>query len=163
MTRDEAALEMVEWHWEIDREMTRAIRLLTPDEDDPLAPINFLEVSTGTSPSGDVMTFTFGGTKELPFRMRIANITPEEMEQVERGEIPLPEGWDLKHSVEYPAPARRSLEARRWRRSRETVRLMGVPSGRHKPFSLSRTPSETRSRVPTQSRAGLITPSTVST
>lgn len=143
-TKDQCAEELVEWHYQVDSGMTRAIRLFAPNEDDPREPIKFLEVSPDTPASGNVMTFTFGPTDDIPYSMRIATITPEEMEQVERGEIPLPEGWDLDHSFVYPAPTRRSQEGKRWRRSREIARSFAVLSSRPKPLSAYQTRRENR-------------------
>jgi len=143
LTKDEAALELVEWHYKVDSEMTQAIRIFAPNEDDPREPIKFLEVSPDTPASGNVMTFTFGPTEDLPFSMRIATITPEEMHRVESGEIPLPEGWDLNHSYLYPAPTRRSQEGKKWRRSKEIVRPFVVLSSRRKPRSNYQIPRET--------------------
>ncbi len=93
-TKEEVIPELMEWHFQVDPEMVKAYRFLSPNEDDPKEPIKFLEVSPDTPASGSVMTFTFGRTKEVPYLTTIATITPEEAEQVQRGEIPLPAGWD---------------------------------------------------------------------
>jgi hypothetical protein len=132
LTKEEAARDLVEWHYEVDPGMTQALRMFTPNEDDPREPIKFLEVSPDTPASGSVMTFTFGPTKDFPYSMTIATITPEEMEQVRRGEIVMPDGWSLDHSFAYPAPARSSQGGRRWRRSKGSVRLPSVPYSGHK-------------------------------
>ena len=142
ITKEEAVLELVEWHYEIDPNMTEVIRLLSENENDPKEPIKFLEVSPDTPASGTVMTFTFGGTEESPYHMRIAVVTPEEMEQVRRGEIPMPDGWDLENSKVYPAPPQKSQESRRWHRSREIVRSPVVRSNGRKPFRAYRMRSE---------------------
>lgn len=134
LSREEAVRELVEWHYEVDPNMTAVIRLFSENEDDPKEPIKFLEVSPDTPASGTVMTFTFGGTEDAPYNMRIATITPEEMEQVRRGEIPLPEEWSLENSLVYPAPPKRSQEGRRWHRSREIVRSPIVRCNGGKPF-----------------------------
>ena len=142
LTKEEAVCELVEWHYEIDPNMTEVIRLFSENEDDPKEPIKFLEVSPDTPASGSVMTFTFGGTEDAPYNMRIATVTPEEMEQVRRGEIPLPQGWDLENSRVYPASARKRREGRRWHRSREIVRSPIVRCNGGKPFRAYRTHSE---------------------
>lgn len=142
LTREKAARELVDWHYTIDPQMTQAIRLLSVNEDDPKEPLKFLEASPDTIASGVVTTFTFGPADDFPYSMRLANITPEEMEQVLRNEIPLPEGWTLENSILYPAPARRvrgrNQEGAKWRRSMESVRLSGVRYSRHKPLPASR-------------------------
>lgn len=104
-TKEEVIPELMEWHFQVDPEMVRAYRFLSPNEDDPREPIKFLEVSPGTPASGSVMTFTFGRTEEVPYLTTIATITPEEMEQVQRGEIPLPPGWDWDEKQDLTALA----------------------------------------------------------
>ena len=142
LTRDEAARELVDWHYTIDPRMTQAIRLLSANEDDPKEPLKFLEASPDAIESGVVTTFTFGPADNFPYSMKIANITPEEMEQVRRNEISLPEGWSLENSIIYPAPARRvrgrGQEGAKWRRSVESVRLPSARYSRHKPLPASR-------------------------
>lgn len=148
LTRDEAARELVDWHYTIDPRMTQVIRLLSANEDDAKEPLKFLEASPDAIESGVVTTFTFGPADDFPYSMRLANITPEEMEQVRRNEIPLPEGWSLENSVIYPAPARqvrgRSQEGAKWRRSVESVRLPSVRCNRPKPLPASRMKSGNR-------------------
>lgn len=139
LTKEEAVQEMVEWHYKIDPKMLEVIRFLSPNEEDPTEPMNFLEVVPDTPASGSVMTFLFGGTEELPYSMRIATITPEEMEQVRRQEIPLPGWWNLENSIVYPASDYKDQEGRRWRRSKEIVRSLSAPcSSKHKPSSFFR-------------------------
>jgi len=94
-TKEEVIPGLMEWHFQVDPGMVKVYRFLSPNEDDPKEPIKFLEVSPGTPSSGSVMAFGFGPTEEFPYRTVLATVTPEEMEQIERGEIPLPTGWDL--------------------------------------------------------------------
>lgn len=152
LTREEAAQELIDWHYTIDPRMTQAIRLLSANEDDPREPLKFLEATPNIEASGVVTTFTFGPADNFPYSMRIANIAPEEMEQVRRGEIALPEGWSLENSVTYPAPVRRSREGSqkrsqegaKWRRSVESVRPPSVRCNRPKPLPASRMKSGSR-------------------
>ena len=142
LTKEEAVQEMVEWHYKIDPNMKEVIRFLSPHEEDPAEPMNFLEVSPDTLPSGDVMTFLFGPYEDFPYSMRIATVTPEEMEQVRRREIPLPGWWDLESSIVYPASDYKGQEGRRWHRSRGIVRSPVVRSNGRKPFRAYRMRSE---------------------
>ena len=138
MTKEEAVQEMVAWHYKVDPNMTEVIRFLSPNEENPDEPISLLDVSPDTLSSGNVMTFLFGPYGDFPYQMRTATITPEEMEQVRRQEIPLPPGWNLGNSVVYPAADDKGQEGRRWRRSREIVRSMSAPYSRPKPLSIYR-------------------------
>ena len=94
LTKEQAIPELLEWHFQVDPQMVKVYRFLSPNEDDPREPIKFLEVSPDTPASGSVMTFTFGGTEEVPYSTTVATITPEEMEQIARSEISLPPGWN---------------------------------------------------------------------
>ena len=105
MTKEEVIPELLEWHFQVDPEMVKVYRFLSPNEEDAREPIKFLEVSPDTPASGSVMTFTFGGTEEIPFLTTIATITPHEMEQVQRKEIPLPPGWNWDEKQDLTALA----------------------------------------------------------
>jgi hypothetical protein len=136
--KDEIAKKLIDWHFEVEPEITEVYRLIALNEEDAREPIKLLEVSEATFTVGRVMPFGFGPTVEFPYNTVIATITPEEMEQVRRQEIPLPEGWNLGASVLYPASDYKSQESRRWRRSRGIVHSMFVPYSKHKPLFGSR-------------------------
>lgn len=104
-TKDEVIPGLVKWHFQVDPEMVKVYRFLSSNEDDPHEPIKFLEVSPDTPASGSVMTFTFGGTVDVPYRTTVATITPDEMEQVQRNEIPLPPGWNWDEKQDITALA----------------------------------------------------------
>jgi len=77
-------LEMVVW---INPDQTKEIRLL--------------EITPQTFPAGAVLSFYFPPDEEFPYAMIIAEIRPEEWQQVLRGEIPLPESWTLENHKIY--------------------------------------------------------------
>lgn len=112
-TKEEVMPKLMEWHFQVDPEMVKVYRFLSPNEDDPREPIKFLEVSPGTPSSGSVMAFGFGPTQDFPYRTVLATVTPEEMEQIERGEIPLPTGWDLSEVQDLTEMARPVAHASR--------------------------------------------------
>ena len=58
--------------------------------------IRFVEVSGEFLATGRVQPLPLGVSPEFPFRSAVALATPEEWERVERGELPLPEGWELE-------------------------------------------------------------------
>ena len=137
-TKDEIAQKLIDWHFEVEPEITEVYRFISPNEDNNSEPIKLLEVSEATFMVGRVIPFGFGATEEFPYRTVIATITPAEMEQVRRQEIPMPEGWSLDNSVVYPAPEHKGQENRRWRRSREIARSMSALYSRPKPLLVSR-------------------------
>ena len=94
-TKDEIAQKLIDWHFEVEPEITEVYRFIAPDEDNVSEPIKLLEVTEATMTVGSVMPFGFGATEEIPYRSVVATITPEEMQQIINREIPLPKGWDL--------------------------------------------------------------------
>jgi len=54
-----------------------------------------IEVDTTAIPAGRVEPFYFKPNEEVPYPVRIANITPDEWEAAKSGKIDMPEGWKL--------------------------------------------------------------------
>ena len=104
--KDEIAQKLIEWHFEVEPEITKVYRFIAPNEESDSEPIKLLEVTEATLTAGYVMPFGFGATEEFPYRSVIATITPEEMQQIESLEIPLPTGWDLEAAIVINAPAK---------------------------------------------------------
>lgn len=63
--------------------------------------IRLIEVNRNGFPTGRIEAFYFAPSEEVPFKTYLADITPEEWQQVINGEIPLPEGWSLEDSREF--------------------------------------------------------------
>ena len=103
-TKDEIAKKLIDWHFEVEPEITEVYRFIAADEDNELEPIKLLEVTEATMTVGSVMPFGFGATEEIPYRSVVATITPEEMQQIKSLEIPLPSGWDLETAKKIAAP-----------------------------------------------------------
>lgn len=77
-------------HFEFERELDSIVWF--KDSNDA----RLLAVTEDSFPVGKVLVFSFRGTDEYPYPLRIGEVTPEEWARVEAGEIPLPEGWDLR-------------------------------------------------------------------
>lgn len=112
LTKDEVTQNLIDWHFEVEPEITEVYRFLAQHEDSPREPIKLLEVSEATLAAGRVVPFGFGSTEEVPYPCIIANVTPEEMAQILEGAIPLPKGWDMSRSQHYPAPVTRKSRTR---------------------------------------------------
>jgi len=80
---------LAELHFEADNAIEQIIWVAHEKE------IRLLEVNRTAIPSGTVLVFRFAPSEDLPFPIFIADVTPLEWEQIQRGQIPLPEGWDL--------------------------------------------------------------------
>jgi hypothetical protein len=57
--------------------------------------VRLLYVSEEFPESGAIYAMTFGRSPEIPFRSSTASATPQEWEQVQAGELLLPQGWEL--------------------------------------------------------------------
>ena len=105
MTKDEAAQELISWHFQIEPEIVEIYRFITSDEGNSQEPISLLEVSNATMTSGRVVPFGFAKTEEIPYPTVIATITPEEMEKIREQQMSLPTGWDLGHAERHTPTA----------------------------------------------------------
>jgi hypothetical protein len=67
--------------------------------------ICLLEINRDTFSTGNVLVFPFAPSPpEVPFPVRIADVTPQEWEQIKQGEMPLPPGWSLKDAQVFHRP-----------------------------------------------------------
>ena len=55
-------------------------------------------------PTGSVEPYAFAPSKSVPFPTVIAEVTPEEYERLQRGELKLPAGWSLVRVQRFERP-----------------------------------------------------------
>ncbi len=69
-------------------------------EDQPEEPIKLLEVNEDTSPTG-IVPLRFGPLPErgITYACTIIEVTPEEYQQIENGELSLPQGWEHRRLI----------------------------------------------------------------
>lgn len=103
-SKDETARELATWHFGVEPELTRVVRILADNEDEPGEPIKLLEVNAATVATGSVEPFAFAPSASVPFPTAIAEVTPEEFERIQRNEIALPQGWSLAKSQPFERP-----------------------------------------------------------
>ena len=99
--KDVVAKRLIKWHFSIEPEMYEIYRIRFPNEYEPGQPIRLLEVSNATFPTGEVMAFGFAPAGDITYPSIFAEVTPEELELIKQGKIPLPQGWDLSNSTFY--------------------------------------------------------------
>lgn len=68
---------------------------------DNMTEIRLLETNSDTITTGMVQSFYFAPWDEIPYAMKIAEITPEEWTKILKAEIPLPSGWTLENHKVY--------------------------------------------------------------
>jgi hypothetical protein len=104
MTKDEAAEELIRWHFQTDDDIQGVFRFIAANEDGSDEPIKLLEVSNATIETGRIDAFGFASTPEIPYPTVIAVLSPGELTRVRDGEIPLPDGWSLDQATYVPRP-----------------------------------------------------------
>lgn len=105
--KDDVARRLIDWHFQIEPEITKIYRILAPQEDAPGEPIKLLEVNLATFSTGRVQAFAFGPAADIPYASVVAEVTPDEMEQILAHKMTLPDGWSLETAREF---TRRSQE-----------------------------------------------------
>lgn len=100
-TKDDAAQRLIEWHFQVEPYMQEVYRILMDNEDSEGEPIRLLEVNELTVPTGTVEIFVFAPSKEIPFKVAIAEITPEELQALRDRPETLPAGWDLSRAQRF--------------------------------------------------------------
>lgn len=92
-----AAENLIQEHFEQDPRLEKVI-WINPDQ---TAELRLLEITPDTFPAGAVLSFYFPPDEEFPFAMKIAEIRPEEWQQILHNIIPLPNGWTLEKYKTY--------------------------------------------------------------
>jgi len=101
---DEAAQRLIDWHFRTEPEL-REVWMFTGQDDTSAEPIiELLEVNAATPATGSVDTFSFPPAGDIPYRTVIAEVTPEEFEQIRRQPSRLPRGWDLSKAQRFERP-----------------------------------------------------------
>lgn len=106
--KEKQAVELAHRHYVLE-EGLEAVYQLKPTNVAPegVKTIGLLEVNKDTIPSGVVPLF-FGPTKTYQYPTLIIEMTPDEFEQMKRGDdsVRLPPEWELGTIIEKPAHAK---------------------------------------------------------
>ena len=105
--RHAATHDLIAWHFRVEPELQRVFILRSSIDTSPDAPVRILEVNAATPATGSIEPFAFAPTAEVPFRTVIAEITPEEYEQLRSNPAALkhPPGWELSSAEEVTRPS----------------------------------------------------------
>jgi len=82
---------LVQEHFDLEKDLEQIIWLKKGSASE----IHLLEVNRNTAATGMVEVFGFAPSLDVPYPLRIAEITPAEWERVQNGEISLPAVWSL--------------------------------------------------------------------
>jgi hypothetical protein len=100
-SREDVARKLAQHHFEVEPELQFVVFLDIEPEDT----ITLLEVTDSTPASGSVDAFVFARTKDIPYTIRIAEVTPAEYEYLRRDPSRLPRAWDLSKAKVFPREA----------------------------------------------------------
>jgi hypothetical protein len=103
-TKEEVVTLLAAQHFRLEPDLSRVVRIVSSDENEPDEPIKLLEVNAATIATGNVEAFGFPPTPAVPFATLIAEVTPEEYARIESREIRLPQGWSLTDAQQFPRP-----------------------------------------------------------
>lgn len=91
---EQVVSHLVRSHFEIEDAIDQIVWLRNGDEQE----IHLIEVNRNTFPTGSVEVFYFAPSPDVPFPVRVADVTPQEWEQVQNGQIHLPGDWTLERA-----------------------------------------------------------------
>jgi hypothetical protein len=103
-TKDEEAIELANKHYQIEGGLTRVIQInsnvkvIEPDER-----IILLEVNSNTVPAG-IMPLHFSPVPSagIHYSSVIMEVTPDEFEKIQTGELKLPYDWTMGEEIPKP-------------------------------------------------------------
>jgi hypothetical protein len=102
--KDAVARRLIQLHFNVEPELREVYRIVMADEGSFKEPIRLLEVNAATVATGSVEPFTFSPTAEVPFPTVIAEITPEELQNIRSHPETLPQGWNLSSAERFVRP-----------------------------------------------------------
>jgi hypothetical protein len=88
--REELVRQLMRSHFDLEKGIERIIWVKNGNADE----IRLIEVNRDAIPAGDFYAFYFAPSQDFPLPIRIADVTPDEWEQIQRGEI-IPH-WSLQ-------------------------------------------------------------------
>jgi hypothetical protein len=111
-SKDDIAAQLARVHYTIEPGISQIFRLVgdAKEEGDPQEPIKLLEVNAHTIEAG-IMPLYFRPIPEngIVYPSCIVEISPDEFTRVQRGDLPLPNGWRIGQPYQRPAVAEESL------------------------------------------------------
>jgi len=89
---DDLVRQLARSHFDLEEGIERIIWVKNGNTPD----VRLIEINRDVIPVGDFYAFYFAPSQAFPLPIRIADVTPNEWEQIQRGEIRLPAEWSLE-------------------------------------------------------------------
>ena len=92
--REQRIKDLVNYWFETDEQLRAVYQFGIPDSEDEHVTVLLLQVTeaTPTSP-GEVVAYGFAPSKDFEFPLALAQVTPDEWDAINRGDLLLPNGW----------------------------------------------------------------------
>src|SRR5437016_1557087 len=91
LTKDKTAQVLADAHFQLDGAISRIFRIVESNENTNLTPIKLLEINSATTEVGIVpIAMTADPARGIMFRSIIVEISPRELDRIEKGELSLP-------------------------------------------------------------------------
>lgn len=103
LTKEEAAIELAEYDYQVDEATHAVYRILAVDEDDPDEPLKLLKVNADTPPMGVLpMHFPPNVANGIPFPYELVVVTPQEFERIHSADLRFPDDWLIGPLIQRP-------------------------------------------------------------
>ncbi len=89
---EEFVKELADQHADLERSIEKIIWFVSNNDKE----IRLIEVIRTAMTADTVDVFNFSPSEGVPFKLHIADVTPEDWQKVKQGKIALPTNWDLK-------------------------------------------------------------------
>jgi hypothetical protein len=99
---EDIARRMVRDHFETEEFLERIIWFKNAEDKEE---IHLIEVNRDCPPLGAVMPLFFGASEKFPLDALVADVSPEDWEQIRAGKMHLLPGWSLENAVEFEREA----------------------------------------------------------
>jgi len=99
---EDIARSMVRDHFETEEFLERIVWFKNAADKEE---IHLIEVNRECPPLGAVMPLFFGATEKFPLDALVADVSPEDWEQIRAGTMRLLPGWSLENAVEFEREA----------------------------------------------------------
>jgi hypothetical protein len=104
-TKDQTAQLLADAHFRLDQGITRIFRIIEPDESANSKSVKLLEVNPMTTEVGiQPVGLSADPSRQIFYACTIVEISPNEFDRLQRGELKLPHGWRLGEELMPHAP-----------------------------------------------------------
>ncbi len=110
LTKEEAAIELADYDYQIDEGLRAVYRIMADNEDDPEEPLKLLKVNADTPENGILpLHFPPDMANGIPFAYELVVISPHEFARLGSADFRLPDDWRIGPPVHPLTPRNGAL------------------------------------------------------